>query len=53
MTITERDCKIPMNLMIKHEPSEDAWAGVGATFKATREPPHPQAGKFYFPSQRK
>lgn len=53
MTITETDGKIPVNLIIKHETSKDTWAGVESTFKATWEPNHPQAGKFYFPSKRK
>lgn len=50
MTITESHCKIPMNLIIKHETSKDTWAGVGATFKVTWEPPAP-GRKVVFPLQ--
>lgn len=47
MTVTERDCQVPVNLMIKQETSKTLGLGWG------QSPPIPQAGKLHVPSKRK
>lgn len=47
MATTDRDCQIPMNLMIQLKlQRHSGWGG-------DKSSSDPQAGKFYFPSKRK